>query len=412
MIQEIESSLPERGRGGEAASTSRIFLIFLRLGLTSFGGPIAHLGYFREEFVNKRRWMDASTYAGLVSLCQFLPGPASSQVGMAIGLGAGGLRGALAAWAGFTLPSALALVAFALAISHHQASLGSGWLQGLKIVSVAIVAQALLAMGKTSCPDRVRASIAIAAMALALWIPSSVGQISAIFGGGLLGYWLLPTPTQATQNPLPRRVSPRLGLLMLGLWLGLLLILPVINQALNDAAFDQWSRFYRTGSLVFGGGHVVLPLLEAELLPRGWISEDLFLAGYGAAQAVPGPLFSLAAYVGAISKVEPAGWVGAALCLTAIFLPSLLLVAGVLPFWERLRTMSAMQRCMLGINAAVLGLLLAAFFHPVWTSSIHGAKDFSIAALAFLLLVFWNIRPWIVVGLTSLVCGLLAQLGQ
>jgi chromate transporter len=387
--------------GEEPASALAIFLVFLRLGLTSFGGPIAHIGYFRDELVNRRKWISEHAYADLVALCQFLPGPASSQVGIALGLGRGGLPGALAAWLGFTLPSALALVLFALGVAKFGGDGAAGWLHGLKVVAVAIVAQAVWGMGKSLCPDKARASIAVGAAVVALAVPTFLGQIGVILAGAVLGIWLLAGAASPPHAPITARVHRGLGVTALVLFFVLLLGLPALSGTLGSPAITEVDRFFRAGSLVFGGGHVVLPLLQAEVVPRGWVSNDAFLAGYGAAQAVPGPLFTFAAYLGAVSTVHSSAWIGASICLVAIFLPSFLLVVGVLPFWEGLRRYMSMQRAMRGINAAVVGLLLAAFYSPVWTSAIRGPGDFSLALVAFLLLVHWKAPPWAVVLLCA-----------
>ena len=383
-----------------------IFLIFLRLGLTSFGGPIAHLGYFRQEFVERRKWLDEHAYADLVSLCQFLPGPASSQVGMALGLSRGGIPGAIASWLGFTLPSAIALVLFGLGLSFAGDQLGGGWLHGLKIVAVAVVAQALWGMGKSLSPDKVRATIAACAAAVATLMPSSIGQVGAIVASGLFGWAFLRTSAALPHSYIQTATSKIAGTVLLLAFFLLLLLLPVVAADSNSHMVNLFDSFYRAGSLVFGGGHVVLPLLQSQVVPSGWVSNDVFLAGYGAAQAVPGPLFTFAAYLGAVSTQAPSGWLGAGTALVAIFLPSFLLIVGTLPFWEHLRRYEAMQRAMLGINAAVVGLLLAAFYNPVWTSAIRSSTDFCLAAIAFLLLVFWKSPPWLVVLLAAVVTGL------
>lgn len=378
-----------------------IFLVFLKLGLTSFGGPVAHLGYFRDEFVTRRRWLSDHAYTDLVALCQFLPGPASSQVGIALGLMRGGLPGALASWLGFTLPSAVALVLFGLMLTRPAAAADGAWLHGLKVVAVAVVAQALWGMGRSLCPDRARASIAVAAaMTVGGW-PGALGQIGVILAGGMAGWlWLSPVGT-VPHTPLPVPLRRRTGAAVLGVFFALLVALPVIARHSDSHALQSFDSFYRAGALVFGGGHVVLPLLQAQVVPSGWVPDDLFLAGYGAAQAVPGPLFTFAAYLGAVSSQAPAGWAGAALALTAIFLPAFLLVIGTLPLWESVRRHPALRRAMLGVNAAVVGLLLAAFYQPVWTSAIRSAADFALAASAFLLLVFWRVPPWLVVMLCA-----------
>ena len=384
-----------------------IFFIFLKLGLTSFGGPIAHLGYFRSEFVERRKWLDDPAYADLVALCQFLPGPASSQVGIALGLLRRGLPGALASWLGFTLPSAVALVLFALVMTTVGGGADGAWLHGLKVVAVAVVAQALWGMGKNLCPDRSRASVAVVAAVIVSWMPGAPAQIGVIVAGGLIGaLWLAPVNI-LPRSPLPFRLGKRVGVAVLAIYFALLVLLPLMAGQSESYTLQLFDSFYRAGALVFGGGHVVLPLLQAEVVPAGWVSNDAFLAGYGAAQAVPGPLFTFAAYLGAVSSQSPNGWIGAVVALAAIFLPAFLLVIGALPLWESARRHPAMQRAMLGVNAAVVGLLLAAFYHPVWTSGIVSTADFVLAALAFLLLVFWKTPPWLVV----IMCAVLAGFG-
>lgn len=376
--------------------------IFLRLGLTSFGGPVAHIGYFREEFVTRRGWLSERAYADLVALCQFLPGPASSQVGLAVGLSRAGYRGALAAWLGFTLPSAIALIAFALGVAAFGEGLAPGALQGLKIVAVAVVAQAVWGMGRTLCPDAPRLTLMAVATCATLWLPGVWGQVGVILFGGIVGRLLLSPPTDGEHEPLPLTVGRRAGAVWLGLFFTLLLALPVLAGVFPNQALALLDAFYRAGSLVFGGGHVVLPLLQAEVVPPGWVDNDAFLAGYGAAQAVPGPLFTFAAFLGASMNQAPTAWAGGLLCLLAIFLPSFLLVAGALPFWEALRRHPGIQAALLGVNAAVVGLLLAALYDPVWTSAIRGPGDFSLALLALVALMAWKLPPWLVV----LGCGL------
>jgi len=375
---------------------------FLRLGLTSFGGPVAHLGYFREEFVHRRRWLDDKSYADLVALCQFLPGPASSQVGLAVGLLRGGYAGAFAAWIGFTLPSAVAMVAFGYGIGALGDAAGSGWSHGLKVAAVAVVAQAVLGMARTLAPDRARATLAVAAAIIALGAPSSWGQIGAIALGGIVGALLLRGGGEATAPAaLPLNVSRTLGALLLVAFFVLLIGLPLLAAAIPSQALREFDAFYRAGSLVFGGGHVVLPLLQASVVPPGWVSNDAFLAGYGAAQAVPGPLFTFAAYLGTVMGPPPNGWIGASICLVAIFLPSFFLVIGALPFWEELRRRPLAQASLRGVNAAVVGLLLAALYQPVWTVGITNAADFALAVAAFLLLFMWQTPPWLVVILSA-----------
>jgi len=372
-------------------------LVFLRLGLTSFGGPVAHLGYFREEFVVRRGWFGDAAYADLVALCQFLPGPASSQVGIAIGLSRAGYAGAFAAWVGFTVPSAIALVFFAYGLTAVGDISDVGWIHGLMVAAVAVVAQAVLGMMRTLTPDKTRASLAVAATVLVLLMPSAWGQIGAIVLGGLIGLALPRPAASADQAALPLTVSRTAGGIFLAAFFVLLVGLPLLAVAVPSQALAVFEAFYRAGSLVFGGGHVVLPLLQASVVPPGWLSNDTFLAGYGAAQAVPGPLFSFAAYLGATMATAPNGWIGAALCLVAIYLPSFLLVMGALPFWESVRRRPTAQAVMRGVNAAVVGLLLAALYHPVWTAGIASPKDFALCVVAFLLLFMWQTPPWLVV---------------
>jgi chromate transporter len=380
--------------------------VFTRLGLTSFGGPVAHLGYFRAELVARRKWLDEAAYADIVALCQFLPGPASSQVGMALGILRAGLPGALAAWLGFTMPSALVLIAFAYGVNALGDVAGAPWLHGLKIVAVAVVAQAVWGMARSLCPDRDRASLAVAAALLVFAVPSAFGQVGAIALGGLIGWRLLPAGAASSGHAIAASIGKGTSIAALIAFFALLVALPLIAAATDDHTIRLIDSFYRTGSLVFGGGHVVLPLLQAEVVPPGWVTNDAFLAGYGAAQAVPGPLFTFAAYLGAAMGPAPHGWIGGTICLVAIFLPSFLLVVGALPFWDTLRRRAEVQSALRGVNAAVVGLLLAALYNPVWTSAIHAPADFAVGLVAFLLLMFWKVPPWLVV-----VFGALATAG-
>lgn len=374
-----------------------IFLVFLRLGLTSFGGPIAHLGYFHGEFVGRRRWLSERTYADLVALCQFLPGPASSQVGIAIGLSRAGFRGALAAWAGFTMPSALLLVLFALGLSQWSSLVPAGVLHGLKVVAVAVVAQAVWAMARTSCTDPARITIAaVSACAVLTW-PNAWGQVGAIVAAGVLGAALFKPLQQFAHDKLQTNVSRRIGFALLTVFSCLLIGLPLAAATWPTQTLAMVSAFYRAGSLVFGGGHVVLPLLQSAVVPNGWVTNETFVAGYGAAQAVPGPLFTFAAFLGASMVPPVTGWIGAAICLASIFLPSFLLVAGALPFWEQLRRSTRAQAALAGVNAAVVGLLLAALYRPVWTTAVIGLEDFALALTAFVALMFWKLPSWLVV---------------
>ncbi len=383
-----------------------LLAVFLRLGCTSFGGPVAHLGYFREEFVVRRRWIDDAAYADLVALCNFLPGPASSEVGMSIGLLRGGAAGALMAWIGFTLPSAIVMLAFAAGAS----ALGSdaGALHGLKIVAVAVVAQAVWGMGRLLCPDRFRATLAFAAtLALLAW-PSTIVQLAVIAGGGLIGWRFLPSePIAASTSfdvPLSRRGAKLAWVLLFALLIGL----PLAAHAFQAGALQVFDRFYRVGTLVFGGGHVVLPLLRNEVVLPGWTDDGAFLAGYGAAQALPGPLFTFSAYLGSVMSLGPGGIAGGLIALCGIFLPGLLLVLGALPYWEALRRRTAVQSALKGVNAVVVGLLLAAFYDPVWTGSIHSNADLALALAAFALLAVWKIPPLYVVLATAVGGALLS----
>lgn len=391
------------GTGSRKLSTIQVFTTFLRLGLTSFGGPMAHLGYFREEFVNRRKCLSDDSYADLVALCQFLPGPASSQVGMGIGISQAGIRGALAAWAGFTLPSASALILFAYGVVALQGRAAQvGWLHGLKVVAVAVVAQAIRGMAKSLCPDRLRGSVAILATALMLAWPGSWAQIVAMLLAGLFGVFFLKAETPPDHASLHIPIGHAISLSSLCLFALLLIGMPILAGLVPNHALALFNSFYRTGSLVFGGGHVVLPLLQAAVVPPGWVSKDLFLAGYGAAQAVPGPLFTVSAYLGAVMQPGPTGWAGGMLCLFAIFLPSFLLLLGILPYWEKLRRIETVRCALMGVNAAVVGLLLAAFYNPVLTGGILSPKDFILGLVAFGLLALWNIPPWLVVAVTAL----------
>ena len=379
-------------------STVEVFRVFLKLGLTSFGGPIAHLGYFRDELVTRRKWLSQTAYADLVALCQFLPGPASSQVGFALGLTRAGWGGAIAAFLAFTLPSALLLIALAMTATQIQSPLGLGVLHGLKIVAVAIVAQAVWGMAKSLCPDKERATIAVVAVILLAVMPSAIAMMAAIILGAIAGLAL--GRGQATMGAhLPVPVNKRTGLAALALFATLLIGLPLLaGQAQGLALADS---FYRAGSLVFGGGHVVLPLLQAETVTPGWVSDDAFLAGYGAAQAMPGPLFTFAAWLGAVMGPEPNGLPGAAIALLALFLPGFLILIGVLPFWDQFRQKTWAQSAMQGANAAVVGILGAALYSPVFTSAIGGMPDFALALACFVALVAWKAPPWTVVLLAA-----------
>ena len=383
----------------DATSPRDVFGVFLKLGLTSFGGPVAHLGYFRDEFVVRRQWLDDRAYGDLVALSQFLPGPSSSQVGMALGASRAGVPGALAAWLGFTLPSAIALVLFAIGVAWLGDGVGAGWLDGLRIVAVAVVARAVWGMARSLCPDAPRATLAIVATVVVLAAPGAPGQMLAIALGGLVGWAVLRPPAETATSALRIPVGRRTAIAFLVLFVCLLLVLPVAARLVPLPPLAFFDSFYRSGALVFGGGHVILPLLQAEVVPPGWMGKDAFLAGYGAAQAVPGPLLAFSAYLGAVIDPRAGGWPVAALCLVAAFLPSFLLVLGVLPFWDAVRRRAAARAAMRGINAAVVGLLLAALYDPVWTSAIHAPADFALAVAAFGLLTVAKAPPWLVVAL-------------
>ncbi len=394
-------------------SPLEVLLIFLRLGCTSFGGPVAHIGYFRAEFVQRRNWVPEGSFADLVALCQFMPGPASSQLGMSLGLLRAGPLGMLAAWIGFTLPSALAMLAFAYGVEAIGDVSNAAWLKGLKLVAVAVVAQAVWAMARSLAPDRHRATLAVAAAVLTLSMPSALGQIAAIVLGAIVGFAVLPRPDPATapeRLPLGMRLHRGVALAALLLFVALLLLLP-LAAATGSQTLRLIDSFYRAGSLVFGGGHVVLPLLQAAVVPSGWVSNDAFLAGYGAAQAMPGPLFTFAAYLGAVMQPAPNGWLGALVALVAIFAPSFLLLAGLIPFWDTLRRRQGAQAMLRGVNAAVVGVLLAALYTPVWTAGVHTSAGFGLGLAAFLSQTMWNVFPWIVVVAGALVAAGLGALG-
>ena len=385
---------PQQSQG----SVSEVFRAFLKLGLTSFGGPIAHLGYFRDELVTRRKWLSESAYADLVALCQFLPGPASSQVGFALGLTRAGWLGAFAAFLAFTLPSAMILLALAMTATRLESPLALGVLHGLKIVAVAIVAQAVWGMAKNLCPDKERATIAVVAVLLLAWAPGAIGMMAAILLGALAGLALGKGQVTIGEH-LPVPVSRKAALMAFALFVALLIGLPVLaGQAQGWALADS---FFRAGSLVFGGGHVVLPLLQAETVTPGWVSDDAFLAGYGAAQAVPGPLFTFAAWLGAVMGPAPNGVAGATIALVALFLPGFLILIGALPFWDQLRRKTWAQSAMQGANAAVVGILGAALYSPVFTSAIGGMPDFALALICFVALMAWKAPPWVVVLLAA-----------
>jgi chromate transporter len=385
-----------------AGNAGEVLAAFLRLGVSCFGGPIAHLGYFREEFVVRRGWLDERAYVDLVALCQFLPGPASSQVGFSIGLMRGGYLGGLAAWTGFTLPSAILLVLFAYGASALTGPAGTGLLHGLKLVAVAIVAQAVWGMARSLCPDRERASIAVVAALIILFSASSAAQIGAIAAGGLAGLWLCRGDQTVQGDHFVMPVSRRAGVVALCAFFVLLGGLPTVQHLWNVSGVALVEAFYRSGALVFGGGHVVLPLLRQAFVAPGWVSDSAFLAGYGAAQAVPGPLFTFSAYLGAVVNISPHGVPGAALGLIGIFLPGILILLGTLPFWDSFRKRPGAQAAMRGINAAVVGLLGAALYDPVWTSAVNTRGDFALALLGFVLLTVWRAPPLAVVVVSAI----------
>lgn len=392
-----ESSATHAAPGPQHGSALEVLRVFFVLGLTSFGGPVAHLGYFREAFVVRRGWLGEAAYADLIALCQLLPGPASSQAGMGIGLMRAGWAGMAAAFIGFTLPSAILMIGFAYGMAALGDAAGTGWIAGLKAAAVAVVANAVLGMARTLAPDRERALIAALGMAGALLIPFAIGQVAVIGAGALIGLlWLRAEPGAGADGGLAVPVGRRTGAALLAVFFALLIVLPVWAASGNGAAVMA-DGFYRAGALVFGGGHVVLPLLDAETVETGRVSREGFLAGYGAAQALPGPLFAFAAYLGAVHETSPNGLAGAGLALGAIFLPAGLLIAGALPFWERLRASMTARRALMGVNAAVVGLLAAALYDPVFTEGIPSAPAMAVAALSFVALAAWKVPAWAVV---------------
>ncbi len=373
-------------------SLLEILLVSTRLGFTSFGGPVAHLGYFHEEYIRRRKWMDEKTYADLVALCQFLPGPASSQVGIGIGVMRAGVIGGIVSFLGFTMPSVIALILFALLLQGLDVG-NAGWIHGLKVVAVAVVAHAIIGMAQKLTPDLQRKAIALFALVATLLWQTAYTQVGVILLAGFAGYLLFRQPHEPDSPSLHFPVSRKFAAACLTLFFGLLILLPIIREATSSSWIAMFDSFYRSGSLVFGGGHVVLPLLEREFVPDGWLSEEAFLAGYGAAQAVPGPLFTFAAYLGAVMN----GWAGGLVATAAIFLPAFLLILGTLPFWNSLRRNPKVKGVLMGVNAAVVGILLSAFYQPIWTSSILEAADFAFAAVLFSMLAYWKLPPWIIV---------------
>ncbi|WP_077324707.1 chromate transporter [Virgibacillus siamensis] len=375
-------------------SLLEILMVSIKLGFTSFGGPIAHLGYFHDEYIRKRRWMDEESYADLIALCQFLPGPASSQVGIGIGVKRGGVLGGITSFIGFTLPSVVALIIFA-SLLHTFNLQDAGWIDGLKIVAVVVVAQAVLGMAKKLTPDIQRKTIALIALIVTLLWQTAFTQVAVILIGGAIGFILFRKQTALEKGSKVSHfpVSKKLGTVCLSLFFGLLFVLPVLSNITKLEWLTLFDSFYRSGSLVFGGGHVVLPLLEQEFVPAGWLSEQEFLAGYGAAQAVPGPLFTFAAYIGAVIH----GWQGGLLGMIAIFLPAFLLILGTLPFWDALRSNPKIKGVLIGVNAAVVGILISALYSPIWISSISTAMDFALGAVLFSMLYYWKLPPWVIV---------------
>lgn len=381
-----------------------IFLVSTKLGLTSFGGPTAHLGYFHEEYVRRRKWMDEKSYADLVALAQFLPGPASSQVGIGIGVMRAGVLGGIISFIGFTLPSVIALILFALLLTGFDVG-NAGWLHGLKVVAVAVVAHAILGMAKNLTPDLKRKAIALFALLGTLLWQTAFTQVSVILVAAFIGFLLFQQHDKTEETSAKFPIAKSVSVISLLLFFGLLFLLPVVRELTGSYWIAMFDSFYRSGSLVFGGGHVVLPLLEQELVPTGWISEEAFLAGYGATQAVPGPLFTFAAYLGTVMK----GWQGGLVATIAVFLPAFLLILGALPFWDRLRSNPKIKGAIMGVNAAVIGILISAFYFPIWTSSILAPTDFALAAILFSMLAYWKLPPWIIV-ITGAIGGSLLTL--
>lgn len=373
-------------------SLLEILKVSTKLGLTSFGGPVAHLGYFKNEYIDKRKWLDDKTYADIIALCQFLPGPASSQVGIAIGVLRGGMLGGILSFIGFTLPSILVLILFAFLFKNVELA-DAGWIHGLKLVAVAVVAQAVFGMGQKLAPDKPRITIAILAATFTLLVPSAIAQISIIIAAGIIGVFLYKNQAYPDIREMNVSISKRTGIAAFAIFFILLFGLPLLRQMVDIHSIAVFDAFYRSGALVFGGGHVVLPLLERELVPTGWIGASEFLAGYGVAQAVPGPLFTFASYLGAMMS----GLSGAILATVAIFLPAFLLVIGSLPFLNEIRKRPLFQAALTAINAAVVGILLAALYDPIWTSTIHSTVDFAVALALFGLLAYWKMAPWLVV---------------
>lgn len=376
---------------------STVFLAFLKLGCIAFGGPVAHLSYFRDEFIARRKWLSDHKYADLIALCQFLPGPASSQMAMAIGLIKSGIGGTIAAWIAFTIPSGVLLTLFGLSLSTFGNFFNDGWLHGLKIATIVVVADAVWNMARTLCPDIQRVSIMLVATLLMFTWTTAFTQIGVIIAGGLVGFLFLKKNSGDSLHSLGVNVNPNWGIVCLTIFFVLLIALPLVATVFPTHALVLIDRFYRVGSLVFGGGHVVLPLLQTAVVQPGWVSNDIFLAGYGLTQAMPGPLFSFAAYLGTVMNLAPNGVMGGIICLIAIYLPSFLLVIGILPFYDKFRELSGVRSALSGINATVVGILLAAFYRPIWVSGILSFLDLGIAIILFIFLHFWRLPPWLVV---------------
>ncbi len=369
-----------------------ILFVSTKLGLTSFGGPIAHLGYFREEYVRRKKWIDDQNYADLVALSQFLPGPASSQVGIGIGVIRAGVLGGIVSFIGFTLPSVIALILFALLLQDLDIK-NSGWIHGLKLVAVPIVAQAILGMVKNLTPDLKRKALALFAMTATLIWQTTFTQIAVILISSIAGCFLYQDNENNDKTTLITNISKKVSIICLAIFFILLVLLPLISSFISSKWISIFDSFFRAGSMVFGGGHVVLPLLEREFVPTGWLNKETFLAGYGVTQAVPGPLFTFAAYLGTVMV----GWRGGLIATIAIFLPAFLLILGTLPFWSSMRRNSKLRRALLGVNAAVVGILISAFCNPIWISSVFSIVDFLIVAILFSMLVIMKLPPWIIV---------------
>lgn len=382
----------QKRKNSQLKTLFEILLVSTKLGFTSFGGPVAHLGYFHNEYIQRRKWMDEKSYADLVALCQFLPGPASSQVGIGIGVMRAGVLGGIVSFLGFTLPSVIALILLALVLQGFGIG-EAGWIHGLKIVAVAVVAHAILGMAKNLTPDISRKALALIALVVTLLWQTAVSQVAVIFVAGMIGFIIYKQHSDSKEEKIQFPISRKFAVLCLSLFFSLLFLLPLVREVTSSHWIAMFDSFYRSGSLVFGGGHVVLPLLEREFVPTGWLSEEAFLAGYGATQAVPGPMFTFAAYLGAIIG----GWQGGLLATIAIFLPAFLLVLGTLPFWDSLRRNPKIKGAIMGMNAAVVGILISAFYEPILTSSILASIDFAFAAILFSMLVYWKLPPWMIV---------------